>query len=71
MSFFLGYCFGAFLTLILLSWTIVKNVIGTLKIDRSNPNKDKFLFVVSKNPDDIGKRKYVYLKVEVKGPSQY
>ena len=37
---------------------------GTLKIDHSNPEKDKYLFVIDCELDQLSKKKKILLKVD-------
>lgn len=37
---------------------------GTLKIDHSNPEKDKYLFVIDGELDQLSKKKKILLKVD-------
>ena len=48
----------------LLAWLVVlRLLVGTLKIDRDNPEKDVYRFDVT-DIDALAKRKYILLQVE-------
>ena len=59
--FILGLVIGALVTTLIFTW---RTAAGTLKIDHSNPEKDKYLFVIDGELDQLSKKKKVVLKVD-------
>lgn len=59
--FILGVLFGTFMGGFIF---IRRTSSGTLKIDHSDPEKDKYLFVIDGELDQLSKKKRVVLKVD-------
>ena len=55
--------FGAFLGMFVTLIGMLRLKVGTLHIDRHNPEKDQYLFDIE-NLDNLAKRKIVILKVD-------
>lgn len=61
LLFIIGVIVGGVVTAII----FLKVSVGWLRIDRSDPNDNPYLFLeLSKNVDDVGKKKYVMLGVK-------
>lgn len=62
--------YGIYLALVVVTTIIVKIVLdrrstmGTLKIDHSDPEKDRYLFDLGDNLDKLSKKKRIILKVD-------
>lgn len=62
--------YGIYLALVVVTSIVVKIVldrrstIGTLKIDNSDPEKDRYLFDLGDNLDKLSKKKRIILKVD-------
>lgn len=62
--------YGIYLALVVVTAIIVKIVLdrrstmGTLKIDNSDPEKDRYLFDLGDNLDKLSKKKRIILKVD-------
>jgi hypothetical protein len=59
--FVLGLAIGAILMYLI---THCSRAAGTLKIDRSNPERDKYLFVIDTPLEKIPKKKKIILKID-------
>ena len=57
LGIFIGTLMGRF---IFTRWTAS----GTLKIDHSDPDKDRYLFVIDGELDQLSKKKKIVLKVD-------
>lgn len=57
----LGIVIGTLIGAVIFTW---RPSAGTLKIDRSNPEKDQYLFVINGDLDQLSKRKKIVLKVD-------
>ena len=66
----IGFLFGALVGCTLLCDTFLKD--GTLSIDTTNPEKDCYLFMISKPLDRLPKKKRVHLRIarQTKNSSQ-
>lgn len=62
--------YGIYLALVVITTFIVKIVLdkrrtmGTLKIDHSDPERDRYLFDLGDNLDKLSKKKRIILKVD-------
>ena len=61
LLFVLGLVIGVCVTMLLHS---IRKPEGTLKIDRSNPERDKYLFVINEDLDTLPKKKRITLNVD-------
>lgn len=61
LLFVLGLILGVCVTMLLYS---IRKPEGTLKIDRSNPERDKYLFVINEDLDTLPKKKRITLNVD-------
>ena len=60
LLFILGIVIGGLVT----AFIFIQVSVGTLRIDRSDPNDVPYLFLeLSTSPNEVGKKKYVMLKV--------
>lgn len=62
--------YGIYLALVVVTTIIVKIILdrrstmGTLKIDYSDPERDRYLFDLGDNLDKLSKKKRIILKVD-------
>lgn len=63
LELWLMFIFGAIVSMLLMGLVFLRTVVGTLKIDHDNPEKDVYRFDVT-DIDALAKRKYIMLKVE-------
>lgn len=64
-NFFIGMIIGAIVgSVIRLAMDLIFTGSGTLKIDRSNPNKPKYRFELDDSPESIGRKKRYILRIK-------
>lgn len=59
--FIVGILLGICVTVLLYS---IRKPSGTLKIDRSDPERDKYLFVINEELDTLPKKKKIILNID-------
>ena len=61
------FCAGVLISLLIFALVLKKRSVGTLRVDRSDPDDGPYMFLeLSKGVGDISNKKYVVLKVDTK-----